>query len=265
MAKQELVEFSLEPKTLDEAMKLAELIAKSDLVPNDYKGKAGNVLIAVQMGREVGLKPMQALQNIAVINGRPCMWGDALLAVVYGSGTVEDIREDFDARTLTATFQGKRKGQPSNIVRTFSKADAEKARLWNKAGTWQTNPKRMLQLRARAFGLRDGWADVLKGMQVVEEQVDVVVEPGEALAPPPASPKQLATPVEQPTEVVEQDAPDGVKDTLDEVKQIKDLAGLSDFWKRIKADNGLWNTFSEGEKAAVTQAVKSRQETIGQG
>ena len=73
--------FSLTPANLDEAMKFSEMIANSDICPKDFHGKAGNVLVAIQMGLELGLPPMQALQNIAVINGRPSIWGDALPAL----------------------------------------------------------------------------------------------------------------------------------------------------------------------------------------
>lgn len=181
----ELVEFSLEPKTLEEAMKLAEIIAKSDLVPKDFQGKPGNVLIAVQMGKEIGLKPMQALQSIAVINGRPCVWGDGALALVRASGLLEDFREDMDEKALTATCSAKRKGQPTTIVRSFSQAEAKVAGLWDKKPSpWQTYPKRMLQMRARAFVLRDGFADVLKGLAIAEEQGDIETVDTEALPAP---------------------------------------------------------------------------------
>src|SRR5438094_2447904 len=86
--------FSLSPSSLEEAMKLAELMAKSDLVPKDYQNKPGNVLIAVQMGAEVGLAPMQAIQSICVINGRPTLWGDGLLAVVQAHPDYEWHNED---------------------------------------------------------------------------------------------------------------------------------------------------------------------------
>ena len=66
--------FSLLPSSLGEAREMAEMIARSDFAPKDYKGKPENVIIAVQMGADLGLKPMQALQNIAVINGRPPNW-----------------------------------------------------------------------------------------------------------------------------------------------------------------------------------------------
>ena len=193
---QELVKFSMEPKTLEEAMKYAELIAKSSLVPKDFVNQPGNVLVAIQMGQEIGLKPLQALQNIAVINGRPCLWGDAVLALVRGSGLLEDFREDFDEPTQTASCSAKRRGQPTIILRRFGMDDAKKAGLWGKQGTWQTYPRRMMQMRARAFALRDGFADVLKGLAIAEEQGDVIEADGQevttALPPPPVAPRRLS-------------------------------------------------------------------------
>ena len=75
-------QFSLAPRDLNEAMRLADMLAGSELVPKDFRGKPANVLVAVQWGVELGLQPMQALQNIAVINGRPSLWGDAVWALV---------------------------------------------------------------------------------------------------------------------------------------------------------------------------------------
>ena len=54
----------LEPKTLTEAIKFSEILSKSGLVPDAYRGKPANVLVAIQWGYEVGLPPMQSLSNI---------------------------------------------------------------------------------------------------------------------------------------------------------------------------------------------------------
>ena len=59
------------PSTFNEAKEYAQLISKSDFVPREYKNKPAEILICIQMGAELGLKPIQALQNIAVINGKP--------------------------------------------------------------------------------------------------------------------------------------------------------------------------------------------------
>jgi hypothetical protein len=168
--------FSLVPDTLSDAMRMAEMIAKSDFAPKDYVNKPGNVLVAIQMGLDIGLKPMQALQNIAVINGRPSIWGDAALALVQNSDLIEYVKETFEGKKgtddWTAVCEVKRKGWPDAIVRKFSVGDAKKAGLWTKAGTWQTYPDRMLQMRARSFALRDAAADCLMGLVLVEEAQD---------------------------------------------------------------------------------------------
>lgn len=162
--------FSLAPRSLDEAFRLADMLADSDMVPKDYKCKPGNIIVAMQWGFEVGLKPLQALQNIAVINGRPSMWGDAVMALVRSSSVCEYVLEDMDS-SGTAICRAKRRGEPEQ-VRTFSDEDAKKAGLSGKAGPWTTSPKRMKQMRARSFALRDVFADVLKGMDIAEVVVD---------------------------------------------------------------------------------------------
>ena len=74
--------FSLTPNNLQEAMQYSEILAKSTIVPKNYQNRSGDILVAIQMGAELGLKPIQSLQSIAVINGRPSVYGDGLLALV---------------------------------------------------------------------------------------------------------------------------------------------------------------------------------------
>lgn len=163
--------FSLVPRDLKEAMEFAKLISDTDFIPRDYKGKPGNILVAVQMGAEVGLKPMQSLQNIAVINGRPSIWGDAFWGLILRHPLCEWAREEFSEATMTATCTVKRRGNDP-VVRTFSKADAEKARLWSKEGPWTGYPRRMLQMRARGFAGRDAIPEALKGLSIAEFSQD---------------------------------------------------------------------------------------------
>lgn len=166
--------FSMVPSTLAEAMEYAKLIANSELVPKDYRGKPGNVLVAVQMGGEVGLKPLQALQNIAVINGRPAIWGDAALALVKSHPECEDVLETLDGtgEKMIATCVIKREGK-KDVIKTFSVDDAKRAKLWGKEGPWQTYPQRMLQMRARSWAMRDQFPDALKGLGIAEEVQDI--------------------------------------------------------------------------------------------
>jgi hypothetical protein len=175
--------WTLAPRTFDEAQQFAKMLAQSDLVPKDYKGKAGNVMVAIQMGAELGLSPMQAIQNIAVINGRPSLWGDAMLALVLAHPECDDVQETDDGNTATCTVL--RKGRKP-VVRTFSVEDAKQAGLAGKDGPWRNYPKRMRQMRARAFALRDAFADVMRGLHVAEEAQDIPMVEARATVRDPA-------------------------------------------------------------------------------
>lgn len=211
------------------------MIVESDLCPQQYRGKPKDAMIAILAGRAVGWEPIQALTAIAVINGRPSMYGDGPVGLAHASGLVDWINEwwELDGNvchepnyadlrqypdSLTACWQTHRKdnSEPSKPSR-FSVADAKAAGLWGKRGPWVNYPKRMLVCRARAWGLRDNYADALQGISQAEEWADMhpakaadpleaiegeVVEPAHELPPPEpavtaADKRQLMADVEQ--------------------------------------------------------------------
>lgn len=155
--------------------RIANMMSKSEMVPKGYKGKPQDVLIAMEMGVSMGLGPLQAIQNIAVINGKPCLYGDAMLAVCSGRADFEDIKEEpmLDAAGKTTGYKCtiKRKGR-TPITQSFTVEQAQAANLWGKVGPWKQYPNRMLQMRARGFALRDSFADALGGVRMAEEVQD---------------------------------------------------------------------------------------------
>lgn len=168
---------SFAPKTFQDAVKFSQMVSDSDLAPQDFRGKPANVLIAIQMGFELGLSPMAAIQNIAVINGRPSIWGDAMLAIVQANPRYLWHKEwiDGEGDNMTAHCQVMRRGFQDPIESKFSVADAKTAKLWGneKKDPWLKFPKRMLQMRARGFALRDAFADALRGLFLAEEARDL--------------------------------------------------------------------------------------------
>ena len=183
--------FDLSPQNFEQALTFSNYLADSDMVPKDFKGKPGNCLIAMQWGAELGLKPLQSLQNLAVINGRPALWGDAVIALVLSSSVCDYVTEDDDGET--ATCRVKRKGGQEQ-VRTFSMEDAKRAGLAGKQGPWMQYPKRMRQMRARAFALRDVFPDVLRGMAVAEELQDMAAAAQAPVTKDMGSAEVLVTP-----------------------------------------------------------------------
>jgi hypothetical protein len=212
------------PQSITEAIQFSEMLAKSAMVPRQYQGKPEDVMVAVQWGYEIGLAPLQALQNISVINGKPSVYGDAAMALVQASPVCEGIEEFFEGEGTpnpVAVCVARRKGR-NPVTAKFSVEDAKRAGLWNKQGPWQAYPKRMLAMRARGFAIRDAFADVLKGLITAEEAQDYPQEnvgapqiqapksvqknPLDAIAPPalPAEPEPVeADPQQEYVEVEE--------------------------------------------------------------
>lgn len=201
------------PQDFDGAWRIATAVCKAGMAPLglDTPEKA---MVAIMHGMEVGLTPMAALQSIAVVNGRPTIWGDGAIGLVRGSGKLEWIKEKIegDGDNMTAVCEVKRKGEPDTIRATFSVADAKKAGLWGKTGRngqptpWVTYPKRMLAMRARAFALRDGFADVLRGLGIAEEVQDHQpirdVTPPTPPRPPAPPATETVTDAENEAEIV---------------------------------------------------------------
>ncbi len=159
------------PHDIDQAYRLATMIAAADMAPKAYKRDANAIMVGMLHGMEVGFTPMAALQSIAVVNGMPTIWGDGALGLIQASGLLEDKKEWIDtddAGGWVAHCELKRKGQPSWNKQTFSWEDAKVAKLLGK-DTYQLHGKRMLQRRARARAMADGFADVLRGLHIREE------------------------------------------------------------------------------------------------
>jgi hypothetical protein len=164
---------------LEDYWRFSQYVAESGLAPKGME-KPASILVALQMGAELGLTPMASLQNIAVINGRPAVWGDSMLAVCRASGVFdEDVFEETivnegDKTVARCTVRRLPNGKP--VVREFSMGDAKLAGLQGKAGPWTQYPKRMLQMRARSWALRDTFTDALKGVISREEAIDIQQE-----------------------------------------------------------------------------------------
>lgn len=179
---------------LEAAMKLAEMFSKSAMVPKQYQGNAANCLVAMAYGDSLGMAPLQAMQSVAVVNGVPALYGDGMLALVQASPVFESIEESIEDGAAVCTV--KRRGMKP-VQRVFTIDDAKRAGLWGKQGPWQQYPSRMLQMRARSWALRDAFADVLRGIQSVEEVRDIP-EVIDVTPTPPALPEpKAATKAEQ--------------------------------------------------------------------
>lgn len=249
---------SLAPKDYAEAKTMALDLSKSELVPKDMIGKPANILIALMFGNELGLSPAQTLTSVFVVNGRPTLFGDAVMGKIKASDVYESSKDEFDEKTMTATFSVKRKGEDW-LVRSFSKVDAEKAGLWGKAGPWSSYPKRMLFQRARAFAARDAFPDILRGLRITEEErdiIDVTASVSESVEMPRRASEAMAVaPAVPGTAIASPGSPETHKVSIQFAK-IQKMVGAEPRWKASGKDGVDYMLGIEAFALAIRQAIE---------
>lgn len=252
---------TLAPQNMSEAIEFSKMIAGSGMVPQAYRDKPQDILVAVQWGYEVGLQPMQALQNIAVINGKPSVYGDSALALVKADprcrGVKETIEGEGDAMTARCVVRRAYGDEIEETEATFSVADAKRAKLWGKSGPWTQYPKRMLAMRARGFAIRDAFPDAMRGMITAEEAQDYPtkaprdVTPAQDPTPEPA-PEPKSKPKKAKVEPVE----DAVEVQEDHTYTLRDHKGaaLSEYKNHDEAIAHLVQKLKQYAKTRVNRA-----------
>ena len=275
----------LRPQSFPELMQFAQMAAKSQMVPKDFVGKPENIMLAIQMGSELGLAPMQSLQNIAIVNGRPSVWGDALIGLCRQSEHCHDIREWFegDGDGLTAFCEATRHGS-NPVVQSFSVADAKKAGLWKTepktkkqgrdgayevdSGPWYSYPRRMLQMRARGFALRDAFPDVLRGLISAEEAADIPRDAPftgatiEVNAEPVSTPVAATEPT-QPRRTVASFLSDLERDFADAMASADPASAVNVILSRDNLRRAL-DTFTNGAKAKLDAIIADARAQLGE-
>ena len=152
-----------------QAASLADQIARTDFAPAGLRGKPEAVMAAMLTGHEIGIGPMQALSEISVINGRPCMSAKLMRALVHRAG--HDLW--FEAKGNTkVTICARRADWPEDRVAkvTWTMDDAKAAGL-SGGQNYRKYPRAMLAARATGEICRDNFADVLGGIGYTPEEL----------------------------------------------------------------------------------------------
>ena len=184
------------PRTLVEVSNLAEILAKSTLLPKGLHGKVPDVVVQILAGQELGLSPMAAIRGIHLIEGKPVLSADTMVALVLRSGLAEYFActEDTDR---SVTYETKRKGSPVAQKLSWTVDDTKRAGLQAK-DNWRTFPRAMMKARAKAALARDVYPDVLAGCYDPDE-IAVPVREQSRPAPPPVVEVEDAELVEDAT------------------------------------------------------------------
>jgi len=154
-------------RTDDEVFTLAERINKSSIVPSAYRGKAGDIAVAILYGQELGLAPMTALNRIVVIDGKPTLDAQGMSAVIRQAG--HSLTGTTTATSATVT--GTRGDNGDTMTVTFTIENAKKAGLTSKSG-WQKYPDDMCWARSVSRIGRELFSDCLLGFSYTPEEAD---------------------------------------------------------------------------------------------
>lgn len=223
------------PRNFDEVARLANLACMAGMFDNSDKGKA-QATMAIMQGLDIGVPPMQAVQQIAVINGRCQVWGDLLPALIWSNG--HKIKEWFEGEgdKLVAKCLITRGDNGEEVEREFSFSDAVDAGLIGK-DMYKKYRKRMFQMRARGYCARDAVPDVLRGLAIREEMEEVAPKPMRDITPP-APPAPPAPP--EPPEIEDQTPPEFnvpafMANLEDELSACQDIEALGECWTHSEA------------------------------
>jgi hypothetical protein len=157
------------PGSLDEMMAFAEIVMNSGLALGHRTKES--VVVALQLGAELGFTPMQSLRTIAVLNGRPVPSADGCVAAVTASGHCDYFRE-VETTDAHSTWETLRRGDTQPRQFTFTIDDARRAGLAQREH-WRAYPKRMLAARAKKYLAQDTYPDVIGGLLSAEEALDL--------------------------------------------------------------------------------------------
>jgi hypothetical protein len=205
-----------QPKSIAEGQQLSVMLCKSGMVPRQFQGRPMDAFVAMAHGAEVGLGPMASLQHIAVINGRPGLYGDAIAGVALKSGAIRAIDEHLEGEPMADGWTAVAvvtRPDGGKVERRFSVVDAKRAGLWGKSGPWQQYPQRMLAARARGYAIRDAAPHAFLGYTVEELRdlaederkhlKDVTPGAGQGRSPDPSRTEPAAEPAQHEPPVVD--------------------------------------------------------------
>lgn len=164
-------------KGFSHAQRISQMLADSTLVPEVYRGKVSNCLIALEMSNRIGASPLMVMQNLHVIQGRPSWSSPFIIASLNTCGrfTKLNFRKsgDGDDYGYEAYCKDKKSGEDLIGPKVDWKMVKAEGWLTKNGSKWKTMPEPMFQYRAAAFFGRLHAPDVLMGMQTIEEVIDV--------------------------------------------------------------------------------------------
>lgn len=164
--------------SMNAAYKNAVVLSKSDLVPETYKNRPENILLAIDLASRTGFGLMQVMQNLYIVRGRPAWSGSFCMSAIKASGLYEWVKyvKVGEPGTDSEGYLVQAKDRTTGEIVNGPVVDWQtvKAYGWDKkpGSQWKMAPDLMFRYRAAAFFARTECPEVLQGVQTQEELRD---------------------------------------------------------------------------------------------
>lgn len=163
-------------QNFEHAQRVAKMIATSNLIPEAYRGKVENVMIAMEMANRIGISPLMVMQNLYIVKGTPGWSGSFVIALINGSKRFDDDLEfvfSGDGDSYGCTAIAFKKGKKIESTKVDLKMVKGEGWLDKPGSKWKTMPDQMYRYRAASFFGKANTPDLLMGMQTAEEIIDI--------------------------------------------------------------------------------------------
>jgi len=166
-----------DPQAFSHMLNLAKHFSESKLIPQQFQNAPSDCLIAIQYAAELGINPLQFMQNSYIVHGKPGIESKLAIALANNSGIIDGViqyKMEGDAKNRSCTAYAKLKN--GDTISETVDMDVVRAEKWDsKPGSkWKTMPELMLKYRSAMFLIRTHFPQVIIGLQSKEELVDTV-------------------------------------------------------------------------------------------
>ena len=247
---------------LDQKLHYATILADSTIIPDDYRKRPANILIACSKGAALGLSPEDSLYAIHVIKGRPSLSAEAMRARVQAMGHKLTIESSVTSATVTLErTDGHPGGSKTYTTEMAHQAGLDKPSKTGVPSKWTLDPEPMCIARASSRVLKAHAADLVSGITFAEDVIDEpMIEIGggspvealqatteavaaiEAPEPAPEPVKKASKPAEPEDAEIVPDEPEQADEltqaTLDSADDNSDSLS-ADEWRALLKERGL--------------------------
>lgn len=160
-----------------EAFNLARTMCQAEIIPDVYKNRPADCMIAIDMANRMGVSPLMVMQSLYVVKGKPSWSGQACMSFIQANPNFTDVKPiyvgDVGSPERGCYISAKRISDGSEVKGVTVTIEMAQKEGWTKNSKWVNMPDLMLAYRASSFFARVYCPQILMGVSVEGEIEDI--------------------------------------------------------------------------------------------